>query len=165
VSVRGDDVHRPPGLWLDTGGTGKGLAADHLARITGGTADCGGDVRVTETQEVEVLHPVSGEPCRRIVVTNGAIATSGIDTRLWRRADGSFAHHLLDPSTGEPAWTGLISATALAPTALEAEALAKAAMLTGDPRRLSHGGVVVAEDGDVQVVGRLRRRISLGMAA
>ena len=31
----------------------------------------------------------------------------------------------------QPAWTGLISATALAPTAVEAEALAKAALLSG----------------------------------
>ena len=64
----------------------------------------------------------------RLHITDGAVATSGIDTRLWRAPDGTPRHHLLDPSTGAPAWTGLISVTALAPTALEAEALAKAAL-------------------------------------
>ena len=28
--------------------------------------------------------------------------------------DGRFAHHLIDPSTGEPAWTGLVAVTAVA---------------------------------------------------
>ena len=41
------------------------------------------------------------------------------------------AHHLLDPATGRPAWTGVLSATAKAPTAALAEALAKAAVLSG----------------------------------
>ena len=44
---------------------------------------------------------------------------------------GRPAHHLLDPSTGAPAWTGVLSATAKAPTAALAEALAKAAILAG----------------------------------
>jgi thiamine biosynthesis lipoprotein ApbE len=49
--------------------------------------------------------------------------------------------------------------TALAPTAVEAEALAKAALLSGptDGRRLlsaRHGGVLVHDDGDVEPVTR-----------
>ena len=72
-----------------------------------------------------------GEPIQTLQLTNGAVATSGIDRRLWRAPDGSPRHHLLDPATGKPAWTGVIGATALAPTALEAETLAKAALLSG----------------------------------
>ncbi|MGZ6515907.1 MAG: hypothetical protein ACXVD8_13445, partial [Actinomycetota bacterium] len=56
-----------------------------------------------------------------------------------------------------PAWTGVLAATALAPSALEAEALAKAALLSGPAagRRLlraRHGGVLVHEDGAVDPV-------------
>src|ERR1019366_3637570 len=60
------------------------------------------------------------------------------------------AHHLLDPGTGRPAFTGGVQATALAPTATEAEILAKAAVLSGPERALSwlrQGGVLVFEDG------------------
>jgi thiamine biosynthesis lipoprotein len=43
-------VRRPPGLRIDTGGTGKGLAADAVAhRLRGHTrfvVDCGGDIAV-----------------------------------------------------------------------------------------------------------------------
>ena len=48
-----------------------------------------------------------------------------------------------------------MQATALAPTAIEAEIRAKAAVLTGPDgadRWLPHGGVVVFDDGDAQVV-------------
>ena len=49
--------------------------------------------------------------------------------------------------------------TALAPTALEAETLAKAALLCG-PRGgaallAEHGGVLVHDDGDVELAGPL----------
>ena len=84
------------------------------------------------------------------------MATSGIDTRLWNAPDGTPRHHLLDPSTGAPAWTGLISVTALAPTALEAEALAKAALLSGPHGAAKwlkrHGGLLITDDGDVHFV-------------
>ena len=101
-------------------------------------------------------------PSHRLDLTDGAVATSGIDIRLWRAEDGTPRHHLLDPATGEPAWTGLIGATALAPTALEAEALAKAALLSGPAgagrwlRR--HGGLTVRDDGDVVFHGAARPR-------
>jgi thiamine biosynthesis lipoprotein len=90
----------------------------------------------------------------------GAVATSGIRTRLWQRGDG-FAHHLLDPSTGEPAWTGVIQATSLGTSALEAETLAKMAFLSGPERAreilASHGGLIVRDDGAVELIGRLAR--------
>jgi thiamine biosynthesis lipoprotein len=152
-----DTVTRPPGLRFDTGGTGKGLAADLLAsRLDGRFAiDCGGDIRVGGAHAIEVRHPLTRANFHTLHVEDGAVATSGIDTRLWRH-DGRPSHHLIDPSTGEPAWTGLISVTALAPTALEAEALAKAALLSGprDAQRWlkRHGGLLITDDGDVHVI-------------
>ncbi len=64
--------------------------------------------------------------------------------RLWRAPDGTPRHHLLDPSTLEPAWTGIVGATALAPTAVEAEALAKAALLSGPAQRAGAGCAATA---------------------
>jgi FAD:protein FMN transferase len=163
-------VRRPPGLRLDTGGTGKGLAADMLAAWLSPAprwaVDCGGDLRVCapvgDPFAIDVRHPQTGEPIQRLSVSGGAVATSGIDVRLWRSPDGRPAHHLLNPSTGEPAWTGLVGVTALAPSALEAEALAKAALLSGPEgagRWLSaYGGLAVRDDGDVVPFGRLAPR-------
>jgi thiamine biosynthesis lipoprotein len=172
-------VERPPGLRIDSGGTGKGLCADAVAhRLAGYTryvVDCGGDLAIggvgaqLEPYRVEIEHPLTGETIRSVEVASGGVASSGLNVRLWRDADGSFAHHLLDPSTGRPAWTGLIGATALAPSALEAETLAKAALLSGPgggARVLEeHGGVIVHDSGDVEIVGPLEgRRGALSVA-
>ena len=91
-------------------------------------------------------------------MTGGAVATSSIVRRAWRRVDGRRAHHLLDPATGEPVWTGLLAATALAPTTLEAETLAKVALLGGPDRARGalgrHGGLLIHDGGDVERIGR-----------
>ncbi len=174
--VRVDDeagtVVRPPGVEIDNGGTGKGLAADALAhrlrqhdRLL---IDCGGDIRVGGSAvaaapfEIEVEHPLTGECVRTLRLAGGGVATSGLGRRVWETAPGRYAHHLLDPATGGPAWTGLVGATALAPTAVEAETLAKAALLSGPSlgRELlaTHGGLLFADDGGVQAVGPLAER-------
>jgi thiamine biosynthesis lipoprotein len=158
VDDGGGTIARPPGTRLDLGGSAKGFIADRAAALLAPfgpcAVDCGGDMRVHGRHEVLALHPFGGEPVT-IGLGDGGVATSGVDARLW----GGAAHHLIDPATGEPAWTGVISATALAPTAAEAEALAKAALLSGPlaGRALlarHGGGVLVLEDGALTVVGR-----------
>ena len=178
VDDRAGVICRRPGLELDLGGSVKGWAADlvaaRLERHGRCAVDCGGDLRVAAARgvpwEVRVRHPLTGAIAHTLRVRAGGVATSGIDARLWQRPEGDFAHHLIDPATGSPAWTGLVAATALAPTALEAEALAKAALLSGPAagRRLlqsRHGGVLVHDDGAVEPVGRRRRSLRLPQVA
>lgn len=162
-------VSRPPGVRFDTGGIGKGLAADLIAaRLRGYSrfvVDCGGDIRIggadalVHPYEVFVEHPLSGARAFVIRLGGGAVATSGLNVRIWRDASGRYAHHLIDPATGEPAWTGLIGATALGDTAVEAETLAKAALLSGPEggREVlaERGGLLVHDDGRVETVGPL----------
>jgi thiamine biosynthesis lipoprotein len=160
-------IVRPPGLALDTGASTKGLAADAAAHLLHHHAryvvDCGGDLRLRAPQPIDVAveHPLTGAVAHTLRISDGAVATSGLRRRLRRRPGGGFAHHLLDPATGAPAWTGLLSATALAPTTLEAETLAKTALLSGPEaaRRLlmPGGGVLVHDDGAVEPVGRRAR--------
>ena len=159
-------VTRPHGVRIDTGGSGKGLAADLAAdRLSGYSAfvvDAGGDLRLGGESPLERLvridHPLADEPAHEFMLDRGAVATSGIKTRLWRTETG-FAHHLLDPSTGEPAWTGVIQASSLGATALEAETLAKMAFLSGPEgaREIlaTHGGLIVLDDGTVERCGPL----------
>jgi thiamine biosynthesis lipoprotein len=163
-------IRRPPGVQFDTGGSGKGLAADMVAErlrdYSFFVVDCGGDIRVGGTEasarpfEIEVEHPLTGRRAHVLRLAGGAVATSGLNVRLWRRADGSYRHHLLDPATGESAWTGLVGVTALGATALEAETLSKAALLSGPEGGRDvlsgRGGFVVHEGGRVELVGPLK---------
>ncbi|HET7122372.1 MAG TPA: FAD:protein FMN transferase [Solirubrobacterales bacterium] len=169
VDDEAGEIARPPGLRFDTGGTGKGLAADMLAASLRGytrfIVDCGGDIRIggadalVNPYEVFVEHPISGERAHVLRLGSGGVATSGINVRIWRDAEGRYAHHLLDPASGEPAWTGLVGATALGDSAVEAETLSKAALLSGPERGrevlAERGGLLVHDSGRVELVGPL----------
>jgi thiamine biosynthesis lipoprotein len=159
-------VRRPIGLRLDSGGIAKGLAADLVAASLRAhqtfAVDCAGDIRIGGAaglpRKVLVDDPFGGGPLHELEVAAGAVATSGIGRRAWLKPDGSPAHHLLDPGSGRPAFTGIVQVTALAPTAQLAEVLAKTALLRGPggaARELPYGGVLVFDDRSIEVVGGL----------
>jgi thiamine biosynthesis lipoprotein len=163
VDERAGTVTRPPGLRLDPGGIAKGLLADlvgePLAAFATFAVDCCGDLRVGGSEgrprKILVDDPAGGEPLRELRTSDGAVATSGITRRAWAAADGRPAHQILDPATGEPAFTGVVQATALAPTGLLAETLAKSALLAGPDGAEEHlpfGGVVVLDGGEARTV-------------
>ncbi len=156
-------VTRPPGCKLDAGGVAKGVFADELAAALGRhnafVVDCCGDLRLGGAggtiREVHVESPFDGAVVHSFELARGGVATSGIGRRAWIAADGAPAHHLLDPATGRPAFTGIVQVTALAPTATEAEMRSKAALLSGPsaaPEWLPYGGVVVFDDGGHEIV-------------
>lgn len=160
-------VRLPLGVRLDLGGSAKGMAADMAARMLSGSlafaVDAGGDIRLGGLQgavrTVEVAHPFDGRIVHSVSLAAGAVATSGLSSRVWR-TDGGVAHHLIDPLRGTPAWTGVIQATALAPTARTAETLAKVAVLRGPlagrPALARYGGALVLDSGEVVVVDDAR---------
>lgn len=163
IDREGGTVSRPAGIQLDSGGLAKGLLADVLAGWLGThqdvLVDLGGDLAIGGSdpapRTIEVLHPFDGSVAHAVELVGGGMATSATTRRRWIGPDGGEAHHLLDPSTGRPAFTGLVQVTALAPTALEAEIIAKWALLGGPPGarvRLAHGGVIINDLGDVTVI-------------
>lgn len=161
--IRIDDaaatITRPPGVRIDLGGTGKGFAADLAADALHGAprwlVDCGGDLRAGGIQEVHVAGP-DGARLARWSVEDAAVATSAIHARQWTGEHGTVAHHLLDPATGDPAWTGLAQVTAIASTVVEAETLAKTALLQGpDGARdllRARGGLLVDDTGAAEEI-------------
>lgn len=163
VDLAGCTVTRPPALALDSGGLVKGLFADvlgeALATHPSFAINCAGDLTVGGaagiTRSIRVASPFDGRILHTFELSHTGVATSGIGRRSWRTRGGAPAHHLLDASTGRPAFTGVVQATALAPTALAAEVKAKAAVLGGPraaPAWLAQGGVIVFDDGSHQVV-------------
>jgi thiamine biosynthesis lipoprotein len=161
---RAGTVTRPPGAKLDPGGIAKGVFADELAVTLSSHAafvvDCCGDLRLGGSGAIERAVDVQSpfdetETVHTFLSAEGAFATSGIGRRAWLDESGRPAHHLLDPASGRPAFTGIVQATALAPTTSEAEMRSKAALLSGPQgsrRWLAHGGVVVLDDGTCRVI-------------
>jgi thiamine biosynthesis lipoprotein len=158
-------LERPAGVKLDSGGLGKGLFADVLGEALAGhgafAIGCGGDVAIGGaaglTRAINVESPFDGSILHTFERRRTGVATSGIGRRSWLDRSGRPAHHLLDPATGRPAFTGLVQVTALAPSVLMAEVYAKAAILSGPQGArawLPHGGVIVHDDGSHEVLGR-----------
>jgi thiamine biosynthesis lipoprotein len=148
---------------LDSGGIAKGLFGDILAAVLGlhpsFAIAAAGDVRLGGTaglpRSIEVESPYDDGVLHTFKVVFGAAATSGISRRSWVDGAGRRAHHLLDPATGMPAFTGVTQVTALAYTGVEAEALSKAALLSGPEHAgswLHYGGLIVYDDGSFDVV-------------
>jgi len=122
--------------------------------------DCAGDLRaggrgrlpravhVTSPFDAARLHHVQGRGRRGSPPVASAAAAG-----RWTAAARPITCWIRN--TGAPAFTGVVQATALAPTAAEAEVLAKAAVLSGPARAaewLSHGGLVVRDDGSYELL-------------
>jgi len=161
-------VQRPLALLIDLGGFLKGRTVDRAAAAAPRDAmiDAGGDAVVRgdgpegDGWLVDVEDPADPD---HVLVTlrlrDRAVATSAPNRRRWRTGS-RFAHHLIDPRTGTPASSTLAQVTVVARSAERAEVLAKVAFLRGarDGARLlaedlDVGGVLVARDGTLQVVG------------
>jgi len=155
----------PPGLALDPGGIGKGLAADLLvarllaAGAAGALVGIGGDLamggRPAEDDgwvvTIECPDPADGD-LGSFAVDRGGVATSSTRSRRWM-LDGWARHHLIDPVTGEQSATDLATVTVVATSGWVAEAHAKAALLAGRAGVLGYlaahdlTGVAVTHDG------------------
>lgn len=66
----------------------------------------------------------------RLAAEEGAVATSSVLRRSWRRS-GETTHHLIDPRTGVPSDSAAAAVTVVAAHAHWAEVLAKAALIAG----------------------------------
>jgi FAD:protein FMN transferase len=163
VDIDAGTLTRPPGLKLDSGGLAKGLFADVLGEAlvshVGFAVNCAGDLLLGGAsalrRPVRVQSPFDEQILHTFNLSAGGVATSGISRRSWLQPAGAPAHHLLDPASGRPAFTGIVQATALAPSALLAEIRAKAAVLSGPDRALRwlpDGGVLVFDDGSHHVI-------------
>ena len=134
-------VTLPAGCGLDLGGIAKGWTVDRvseeLKNTSGFAVNAGGDMFLGGNRtdgslwSVGVADPL--HPALNLTVlelTNCAVCTSSTTRRNWRRG-GVYGHHLIDPRSGKPAVSAVISATVIAETAVKAEIIAKTALILG----------------------------------
>lgn len=135
---------------LGIAGLAKGYRVDRAASvlerhgIVDYVVDGGGDMRLSTSPtsvpwQITVAHPRRPDrPLGTLRLSSGAIATSG-DYQWYFERDGVRYHHILDPATGHPARRAT-SATVIAETALDADALATGLFVMGP-----QDGVALAE--------------------
>ncbi len=140
-------ARKPRDLKIDFGGFGKGYIVDSVTdelarRYPHVLVDAGGDIAVRGSDVgrgengwiIDVEHPATRESSGILLrITDAAVATSGRNRRTWN-VDGRVKHHLIDPSTGEPSMSDLLSLTVIAPGCETADTLAKTLFLMGKER-------------------------------
>lgn len=124
------------GQSIDLGGIGKGFAGDKFVEvfkkygISSAFTNIGGNVVALGTKpdcspwRVGIQHPREENSLLGVVsVADKAVVTSGDYQRYFIDKNGKRQHHILDPSTGYPAESGVVSATVVADSSLAADAL------------------------------------------
>ncbi len=169
----------PPGVHLDFGGVAKGWAAQQTVERLQSTGpalmNAGGDIAVSgprldgEAWLIGISNPFDpAQDLALLQLCRGGIATSGKDRRRWRRGD-ILNHHIIDPRTGASAITDILTATVVAPTAVEAEAAAKAVFLQGSGAGLEWleansglAGLLVLDTGEIRTSRRMEEYLPVG---
>ncbi len=156
-------IRLPDRAQIDLGGIAKGWAAqqaaDRLSTLGACLIDAGGDIVAKGAPDdsggwlVSIHKPDGPGILYTLLLTDSAVATSGTDYRHWIR-DGKVLHHLIDPRTGLPSESGVRSATVIAPEAVQAEAWAKAALISGTlpllPAVLVHQNGTIDRNSEVE---------------
>jgi FAD:protein FMN transferase len=150
LSLRGRILLRVEPITLDLNGVVKGRTVDDaLALLGAGWISAGGDLATTSPLVVGLPGGAA------VTLERGGLATSSVSKRSWVRG-GERQHHLIDPRTGAPLRNRWRDVTVAAPSCLDADVAAKAALLLGDDgpdwldernlagRFVAHGGAIVA---------------------
>jgi thiamine biosynthesis lipoprotein len=163
----------PQGLRLDFGGVAKGWAAhqtvERLKDYGSVLMNAAGDIAISNSLangqpwQIGVKNPFAKDKDFETLNLNRCgVATSGRDRRHWSQ-NGLPRHHIINPYTGQPAETDVITATIVAPTVMEAEAAAKAALILGGEQGLKWiesdpvlAGIIVLENGHTLYSQRIR---------
>lgn len=156
---------RRNGQQIDLGGIAKGYAADEAVRILrkhkvhNALINFGGTVfAMGREQKIGIQNPFqkSGVSMADIMVKNRAVVTSGSYERGFL-FEGVRYHHIVDPRTGWPADSGLLSVTLIGDSAMELDALATGICVLGEKKglplleRRGIEAVFISNDGEVKI--------------
>ena len=130
------------GMAVDLGSVGKGAACDAAVRAyeeagakaaiiaVGGSVGVYGEKSSGKPWSVAVRDPNGDGSLGSVTLAEGFVSTSGSYEKYFEQ-DGVLYHHLLDPKTGYPAESGLVSVTVVAKSGVLSDALSTACFVLG----------------------------------
>ena len=154
---------------IDLGGIAKGYIADRIADFLksegaasallnfGGNIVCFGGKPDGSPWKIGLQTPFAPSQAEYFAVTElneGTVVTSGIYERFFH-ADGRTYHHIIDPRTGWPSRSGILSASVIGKDSMTADALSTSLLLLGWEKGLKlaeengYYALCITENGEV----------------
>ena len=166
---------------IDFGATGKGIACDEVIKLLeesdakGAIVSIGGSIAVYGSKDenkewhVGIRDPRGEEEDVMAVVdceSGTVISTSG-DYEKYFEVDGKRYHHILDPNTGYPADTGLMSVTIICDDGLLSDAMSTACFVMGLDKGMKYAekkgveAIFVTKDKQVYITDGIRKEFRM----
>lgn len=143
VNLSGDKVSLPKGMQLDLGGIAKGFTSARVmdvfteAGVTSGIISLGGNVQALGKKPDGSLWRVGiqdsdnlNDTFAVVEISDEAVITSGAYQRFFEQ-DGKTYHHIIDPRTGRPSDSGLVSVSIISKDGTLADALSTTLFIMG----------------------------------
>lgn len=171
IDIAGNTVTLADGVGVDLGGIAKGYASDRVRSLwdaegvacgiaaLGGNVYCRGHKPDGSLWSVAVRDPADAEAfVGTLELADCFAVTSGGYERFFTQ-DGKTYHHIIDPATGYPAESGLLSVTVVTDASgTLADALSTALFIMGEEKSLAFlrehteiGAVLVTDDARVLI--------------
>lgn len=167
---------------LDFGAVGKGIGCDEIDKllkedetITGAVISVGGSILTYGEKEngepwtVAIADPRSeeGDYLGTLSIEGEKFVSTSGDYEKYFIKDGERYHHILDPDTGYPAKSGLISTTVLCDSGLLSDGLSTACFILGREKALDlleeYGaeGILVDEEKNIYMTEGIKSMFTL----
>lgn len=180
VIQRENTVQLPDGMMLDLGAVGKGCAGDVAAGllrengITSALLDIGGNIQAIGAKpdgsgwRLGIRDPFGEGSVGVLTVRDMAVVTSGSYERYFIGEDGKQYGHIINPSTGYPAESGLMSVSVIAKEGRLCDALSTSLFVMGLDKATEYwrqnGGfdmILITENGEIHLTEGIRERFVL----
>lgn len=178
VTVEGNTVRLENGVQLDTGAVGKGAAGDEIVGILkengikSALLDIGGNIQLIgdkngADRRLGIRNPFGEGTAGVLEISDSAAVTSGNYEKFFTDENGVVYGHIIDPSTGYPADSGLASATIVADEGKRADAFSTAVFIMGLEKAAEFWRenrdfemILISQDGEIYLTEGLRERFT-----
>lgn len=180
VILSGSQIQIEDGMQLDLGAVGKGYAGDLVVEllkengITSALLDIGGNIQTVGAKpdgsswRIGIKDPLEDSNMGMLDIVDKAVITSGGYERYFTSEDGKKYGHIIDPLTGYPAESGLISATIIASEGKVGDALSTSIYVMGVEKATEYWRdnknfdmILITDDEEIYVTEDIEKQFAL----
>lgn len=180
ISLKGNEILLEPDMMLDIGAVGKGYAGDVVIGllkekgITSALLDLGGNIQAIGKKtdgsdwRLGLKNPENDGNLGVLSISDRAVVTSGNYERYFTGEDGKIYGHIINPETGYPAESGLLSVTVIAQEGKLCDALSTSLFVMGLDKAAAYWRehqdfemILITEDGGIHLTEGVKEKFTL----